>query len=106
MLSWRVVAETWNPHTERLGAGELLVNSIDADGKKAGFDHALVRAVSGAVGIPVIASSGAGAAGHFSALFAETDVEAGLAAGIFHRKEVPIAAVKDAMRGAGIPTRT
>ncbi len=90
---------------EELGAGEILLNSIDRDGTKAGFDLELVRAVKGAVSIPVIASSGAGRVEHFAEVFAETDVEAALAAGIFHRREVPIAAVKEHLRTRGIETR-
>jgi len=90
---------------ERLGAGEILLNSIDRDGTGAGFDLALVEAVSRSVTIPVIASSGAGEVAHFSEVFAATDVEAALAAGIFHRKEVPIASVKAHLKTRGIETR-
>jgi len=90
---------------EQLGAGEILLNSIDRDGTGAGFDLELVQAVNAAVTIPVIASSGAGGVEHFSEVFAVTDVEAALAAGIFHRREVPIAAVKEHLREAGIETR-
>jgi glutamine amidotransferase/cyclase len=90
---------------EQLGAGEILLNSIDRDGTGAGFDLELVQAVRAAVTIPVIASSGAGRVEHFAELFAATDVEAGLAAGIFHRREVPIDAVKEHLRVSGIETR-
>ncbi len=90
---------------EDLGAGEILVNSIDRDGSGAGFDLELIQAVRGAVGIPVIASSGAGRVEHFSEVFAATDVEAALAAGIFHRREVPIAAVKTHLRAQGVEVR-
>ncbi|WP_295435252.1 imidazole glycerol phosphate synthase subunit HisF [uncultured Thiodictyon sp.] len=90
---------------EDLGAGEILVNSIDRDGSKAGFDLELIRAVRAAVRIPVIASSGAGRVEHFSEVFAATGVEAALAAGIFHRREVPIAAVKTHLQERGIETR-
>jgi imidazole glycerol-phosphate synthase len=79
---------------EKLGAGEILLNCIDRDGTGAGFDLELIRAVKQAVSIPVIASSGAGCEAHFSEVFAQTNADAALAAGIFHRKEVPIAAVK------------
>ena len=84
---------------EELGAGEVLLNCIDRDGTNSGFDLELVRAVRGAVTIPVIASSGAGCVEHFLEVFAETDVESALAAGIFHRREVPISAVKEHLRG-------
>jgi glutamine amidotransferase/cyclase len=79
---------------ERLGAGEILLNCIDRDGTKDGFDLELINAVKAAVTIPVIASSGAGRVEHFAEVFTRTQVESALAAGIFHRREVPIAAVK------------
>ncbi|GBG31527.1 Imidazole glycerol phosphate synthase hisHF [Hondaea fermentalgiana] len=90
---------------EKLGAGEILLNSIDKDGKNSGFDIALVDAVRSAVGIPVIASSGAGAPEHFVEVFSKTKAEAALAAGIFHREEVEIDAVKAAVDDAGLPVR-
>jgi glutamine amidotransferase/cyclase len=90
---------------ESMGAGEILLNSIDRDGTGAGFDLELIRAVREAVGIPVIASSGAGRVEHFAEVFERTGVEAALAAGIFHRREVPIAAVKAHLRARGIETR-
>ncbi len=83
---------------EELGAGEILLNCIDRDGTNAGFDVELVKAVKAAVGIPVIASSGAGCPEHFRDVFEHTDAESALAAGIFHRREVPIAAVKAFLR--------
>ncbi|KDR84920.1 hypothetical protein GALMADRAFT_274091 [Galerina marginata CBS 339.88] len=90
---------------ERLGAGEILVNSIDRDGTGLGFDLALVELIKKSVRIPVVASSGAGAAQHFVDVFTRTDVEAALAAGIFHREEVGIAEVKERIRDAGINVR-
>ncbi|MCX5870260.1 MAG: imidazole glycerol phosphate synthase subunit HisF [Deltaproteobacteria bacterium] len=90
---------------ELLGAGEILLNCIDRDGTNSGFDHELIRQVRGAVSIPVIASSGAGSAQHFVDVFQKTDVEAALAAGIFHRREVPVSEVKEAMRKNNIETR-
>jgi len=90
---------------EALGAGELLLNCIDEDGQGNGFDSALVGLVTDAVGIPVIASSGAGAARHFVDVFNATGCSAALAAGIFHRREVGIDEVKRCMHGAGIATR-
>jgi glutamine amidotransferase/cyclase len=90
---------------EKLGAGEILLNSIDRDGTGLGFDIELVSAVSDAVSLPVIASSGAGKPEHFAEVFESTRVEAALAAGIFHRKELPISAVKDHLRRRGIETR-
>ena len=79
---------------EELGAGEILLNCIDRDGTNAGFDLELVKSVRSAVSIPVIASSGAGCSGHFLEVFEQTGAEAALAAGIFHRNEVPIQEVK------------
>ncbi|GAA98770.1 uncharacterized protein L969DRAFT_103915 [Mixia osmundae IAM 14324] len=95
--------------SELLGAGELLINSVDRDGSKRGFDKALIGLIRRSVSIPIVASSGAGSVEHFSDVFsidsAEGQVEAALAAGIFHRKEVPIADVKSHLRTAGIPAR-
>lgn len=90
---------------EELGAGEVLLNCIDKDGTNSGFDHELIDLVKNAVSIPVIASSGAGSAAHFVEVFEQTDADAALAAGIFHRREVPISEVKDAVLKAGIETR-
>jgi glutamine amidotransferase/cyclase len=80
---------------EKLGAGEILLNCIDRDGTNAGFDRELINAVAAAVTIPVIASSGAGRVEHFHEVFTATEAEAALAAGIFHRREVPIGDVKN-----------
>lgn len=90
---------------EELGAGEILLNCIDRDGTNSGFDLELINMVKQAVSIPVIASSGAGIAGHFIDVFKQTATDAALAAGIFHRQEVSIQEVKDAVRSAGIETR-
>lgn len=83
---------------EKLGAGEILLNCIDKDGTNSGFDIELINAVKNAVTIPVIASSGAGCVEHFLEVFTKTEAESALAAGIFHRKEVPIAVVKDFLK--------
>ena len=83
---------------EELGAGEILLNCIDRDGTNQGFDIELINAVKKAVTIPVIASSGAGCEAHFAEVFQKTDAESALAAGIFHRREVPISAVKDHLK--------
>jgi imidazole glycerol-phosphate synthase len=79
---------------EKLGAGEILLNCIDRDGTNLGFDLELIEAVTKAVSIPVIASSGAGRVEHFHEVFTRTDAEAALAAGVFHRREITVAAVK------------
>jgi glutamine amidotransferase/cyclase len=83
---------------EKLGAGEILLNCIDRDGTNLGFDLELINAVKGAVSIPVIASSGAGSVEHFLEVFRETGAESALAAGIFHRREVPISDVKSYLK--------
>ena len=83
---------------EKLGAGEILLNCIDRDGTNSGFDIELINAVKKAVTIPVIASSGAGCAEHFHEVFTKTEAESALAAGIFHRKEIPINDVKDYLK--------
>ena len=90
---------------ELLGAGEILLNSVDRDGSGKGFDLDLINLVKGAVGIPVVSSSGAGAPGDFTEVFAETGTEAALAAGIFHRGEVGIDEVKQELERAGMPVR-
>ncbi len=100
---------------EVLGAGEILLNSIDRDGTGRGFDLDLVNLVRRNVRIPVVASSGAGHVSHFVDVFEKTGVEAALAAGIFHRGEVQIDEVKEALtrasvqarrNGSGLPSRT
>ena len=90
---------------EKLGAGEILLNCIDKDVTNSGFDTKLVNHINENVSITIIASSGAGKLEHFSEVFEKTDVEAALAAGIFHREEVPIEAVKAHMRERGLETR-
>src|SRR6056297_718963 len=83
---------------ETLGAGEILLNCIDRDGTNSGFDLELIKAVKESISIPVIASSGAGKPCHFYEVFSQTRAESALAAGIFHRREVPIAAVKEYLK--------
>lgn len=90
---------------EVLGAGEILLNSIDRDGTGRGFDLDLVNLVRKNVRIPVVASSGAGNVSHFVDVFEKTGVEAALAAGIFHRGEVQIDEVKEALTRAGVQAR-
>jgi len=95
----------WAKRGEELGAGEILLTSMDADGTKDGFDVALTRAVSDAVGIPVIASGGAGSVRHFVDVFMEGHADAALAASIFHYREVSIREVKEALRAEGVNVR-
>ena len=93
----------WLKRGEDMGAGELVVNSIDTDGVKKGFDIPVLKAVCKAVSIPVIASGGAGSIGDFIELFREVpDVDAGLAASVFHFGEVKIPELKQALRDGGV----
>jgi len=93
-------AVEWARRVAELGAGEILLNSMDADGTKAGFDLELIAAVRAVVDIPVIASGGAGAAGHFPPAVA-AGADAVLAASVFHFGELTIGEVKDSLRAAG-----
>ena len=96
----------WIRHCVDLGAGEVVVNSIDTDGVKLGFDIELLRAVTDAVNVPVIASGGAGSIAHFTELFrAIPEIDAGLAASIFHFGEVSIADLKKTLDAEGICVR-
>lgn len=95
----------WAVRGEQLGAGEILLNSIDADGTREGFDLALTRAVKDAVSIPVIASGGAGSAEDFAPAVIEGGADALLAASIFHSGQVSIDAVKTALAAAGVEVR-
>jgi imidazole glycerol-phosphate synthase subunit HisF len=95
----------WAKKAEQLGAGELLLTSMDADGTKDGFDIKLTKAVTELVGIPVIASGGAGTTQHFTDVFEQANADAGLAASIFHYKEISIAEVKTALRTKGVNVR-
>jgi imidazole glycerol-phosphate synthase subunit HisF len=90
--------------TTQLGAGEILLNSMDADGTTAGFDLEMIRAVRAAVTVPVIASGGAGTLAHFAPAV-DAGADAVLAASVFHFGTLRIEAVKDALRDAGHPVR-
>ncbi|MFN2461928.1 MAG: imidazole glycerol phosphate synthase subunit HisF [Candidatus Velthaea sp.] len=98
-------AVAWAREAERLGAGELLVTSIDRDGTRSGFDLALLRAMRDAVDLPIVASGGAGAAGDFVDVFARADADAALAASLFHFGELAIADLKDVLAAHGIAVR-
>ena len=94
----------WASRVAELGAGEILLNSMDADGTKAGFDLDLIRAVRKVVDIPVIASGGAGAVEHFPPAV-DAGADAVLAASVFHFGDLTIGEVKDSLREAGNPVR-
>lgn len=87
------------------GAGELVINSIDTDGVRNGFDLEMLNAIAAHVDVPIIASGGAGTMEHFAELFQYPSMDAGLAAGIFHTKEVEIRALKQFLRDRGIEMR-
>ncbi len=95
----------WARKVESLGAGEILLTSMDRDGTKEGYDVQLCRAVSEAVSIPVIASGGAGAKEHFYEVFTEGGADAGLAASLFHFRELSIPELKRYLKERGIPVR-
>src|SRR6478752_2099959 len=97
-------AVQWCVRAAELGAGEILLNSMDADGTKDGFDLELIRLVRAEVTVPVIASGGAGAAADFAPAV-RAGADAVLAASVFHFGELTIGEVKDALRDGGIPVR-
>ncbi|OKP82117.1 imidazole glycerol phosphate synthase subunit HisF [Paenibacillus helianthi] len=98
-------ALTWAKEAEKLGAGEILLTSMDADGTKDGFDLKLTAAVSDLLTIPVIASGGAGKTEHFYDVFTEGKADAGLAATIFHYKEIAIHDLKADLKQKGVEIR-
>lgn len=98
-------AVEWAMEAERLGAGEILLTSMDGDGTKAGYDLELTKAVADAVNIPVIASGGAGKPRHFYEALADAGADAVLAASLFHYKELEIRQVKEYLRERGISVR-
>jgi len=115
-LSWQVFTHggrvptgidviEWARRAEELGAGEILLTSMNADGTRDGYDIALTRAVSEAVSVPVIASGGAGTLGHLYEALADGKASAVLAASIFHFGEFTIAQAKEYLRGRGLPMR-
>ena len=98
-------AVEWAVKAEQLGAGEILLTSMDCDGTKAGYDLALTKAVAESVGIPVIASGGAGTMQHFCEALTEGKAEAALAASLFHFQELEIRDVKEYLRERGVSVR-
>jgi cyclase len=98
-------AVAWARECERLGAGEILLTSIDRDGVRTGYDLALTRAISKAVHVPVIASGGAGSATHVCEALTDGGADAALVAGILHDGVTTVAALKQAMASTGIPVR-
>ena len=104
-VDMEIDAVEWAMKAERLGAGEILLTSMDGDGTKAGYDLELTRAIAENVSIPVIASGGAGTMEHFYEAFTEGKAEAALAASLFHFKEMEIKDLKQYLRDKGISVR-
>lgn len=100
-----VDAVEWAKEAERLGAGEILLTSMDADGTKQGFDLDMLNAVCKVVNIPVIASGGCGELSHFTEVFQKTSADAALAASIFHYGELTVQQVKQELKNNLIPVR-
>ncbi|MDC4185982.1 imidazole glycerol phosphate synthase subunit HisF [Loigolactobacillus coryniformis] len=98
-------AINWAKKVVALGAGELLVTSMDRDGTKSGYDLKLYQALTAAVNVPIVASGGCGKLADFNTLFAETDVDAALAASVFHYGELTIPQVKQSLREQGVTVR-
>jgi len=98
-------AVEWAAQAEKMGAGEILLTSMDGDGTKEGYDIPLTKAVADAVGIPVIASGGAGKLEHFREALVDAGAEAVLAASLFHYKELEIRQVKEYLRDEGVSVR-
>src|SRR5690242_10421927 len=98
-------AVAWAQRAVSLGAGEIVLNSIDADGTKAGFDLVITRRVSEAVGVPVVASGGAGSLEHMAQVLLEGKADAVLAASIFHFSEYTVGDVKKHLAARGVPVR-
>lgn len=95
----------WARKVDALGAGEILLTSMDCDGTKAGYDLELTRTIAEAVSVPVIASGGAGRLEHFYDALTEGGADAALAASLFHYKELEIMQVKDYLAQRGVPVR-
>ena len=104
-IDMKMDAVEWAMRVEKLGAGEILLTSMDCDGTKAGYDLELTRIISENVNIPVIASGGAGTKDHFYDAFEEGRADAALAASLFHFKELEIMDLKRYLSGRGIPMR-
>ncbi|MCM8711451.1 imidazole glycerol phosphate synthase subunit HisF [Clostridium sp. SYSU_GA19001] len=98
-------AVEWAKKVESLGAGEILLTSMDADGTKNGYDIELTNAIADSVNIPVIASGGCGKLEHFTEVFQKTKADAALAASLFHYRELTIAEVKQSIKNSGIEVR-
>lgn len=104
-LATELETESWIKQAEQLGAGEILLTSMDHDGTKQGFDCLLLDKICKSINIPVIASGGAGTTAHFTEVFTQTGVDAALAASVFHFGEIAIPDLKNELKKHGIPVR-
>lgn len=98
-------AVEWAKRAVDLGVGEIVVNSVDADGTRSGFELGITRLIADAVPVPVVASGGAGTPEHFVTVFDEAHADAAIVAGMIHTGDYAIADIKAVMNAAGIPTR-
>ena len=98
-------AVAWAQRAAALGAGEIVVNSVDADGTRAGFELDITGRIARAVNVPVVASGGAGCPGHLVTVFEKAQADAAIVAGMIHSGEYTISDIKAAMHAAGVPTR-
>ena len=98
-------AVEWAKRAADLGAGEIVVNSVDADGTRAGFELTITRLIAEAVGVPVVASGGAGKPEHLVTVFREAAADAAIVAGMIHTGDYTISQIKREMAAAGVPTR-
>ena len=98
-------AVEWAKRAVDLGAGEIVVNSVDADGTRGGFELEITKLIADAVSVPVVASGGAGNPEHFVTVFNDAHADAAIVAGMIHTGDYTIADIKSVMRSAGIPTR-
>jgi imidazole glycerol-phosphate synthase subunit HisF len=104
-VSTEIDAVEWAQRGVALGAGEILLTSMDADGTLAGYDLELTRAISRAVNVPIIASGGAGTLEHFATVLTEAEADAALAASLFHDKQITVGEVKRYLMKLGLPIR-
>lgn len=98
-------AVEWARRAEDLGAGEIVVNSVDADGTRAGFELTITRLVADAVGVPVVASGGAGSPEHLRDAFVEAHADAAIVAGMLHTGEWTVSRIKKDLAALGVPVR-
>ncbi len=104
-IATEIETQTWIKEAEQRGAGEILLTSMDHDGTKNGFDIEFLKTINSAISIPVIASGGAGKTEHFTAVFKESNIDAALAASVFHFGEIMIPDLKRELQNNGVAVR-